>query len=240
MADFGGITRVRSRRKSTPFVQWPQSFKSCLLSPRLSVLRSVEHAPQNTRRISRGSRITRVAERCRARQTVRLPCPHICPAHPHRTVVAALSTIDSLYRAEFSVLLVQAILSRRGVALLAFLLLAVFGRDRDNAIFNCGLKLSIDRQNALAAVQVSWVHHSNMNQQGDARLICNSLLLKQPIQFSNCRLVDRRRKIATCNDAAFGTALRKCGLDDERQPATLGLNLCRVGVTGLEPVTSSV
>jgi len=60
VADFCHKTRVRSRVEFIPFGQYLQVFRLGFSHPRLSVLRAVEHAPQNTHRVSRGGRITRV------------------------------------------------------------------------------------------------------------------------------------------------------------------------------------
>ena len=60
-AGFGGITRVRTRREFSSFGECLQAFGWSVVQSVVRVLRAAERAPQNTRRITRGDRITRVA-----------------------------------------------------------------------------------------------------------------------------------------------------------------------------------
>ncbi len=60
-AGFGGITRVRTRREFSSFGECLQAFGWSVVQSVVRVLRAAERAPQNTRRITRSDRITRVA-----------------------------------------------------------------------------------------------------------------------------------------------------------------------------------
>jgi len=53
VADFCYRTRVKSRVEFIPFGQYLQVFRLGFANPRLSVLRAVEHAPDNMRRRTR-------------------------------------------------------------------------------------------------------------------------------------------------------------------------------------------